>query len=233
MSLRMLDEIESQHSEQRMIGEDILKGLLSDALGHGDHDQLLDLTKELLDQWPRQRIRNSMEWWILAMLSQVGSDGRRFGFAATEISRKVALTARLSYYRTTSDYDVICRTVALSAFEEVNLPQVLKCLMEDGHMGHYAASRLGLAAFQQRNIEVLEHCVKRSRNMDPAKANIIDSKIELAQLECYYDILIGRTPNIENLIQLLRDTSTEFRERYYHTLNILLDLDDEPDLQVG
>jgi hypothetical protein len=229
----MPDDVDSQQAGQREIDEGILKGLLSDALQHGDHDQLLELTRELLDQWPRQRVRNSMEWWILAMLSQVGSDGRRFGFAATEISRKVALTARLSYYRTTSNYDVVCRTVALSAFEELSLPQVMKCLMVEGHMGHYAASRLGLAAFQQRNVEVLEHCVKRSRNFDAKKENIIDYKIELALLECYCDILKGSSPDIENLIQLLRDTSQEFRERYYHTVNTLLDLDDVSDLQVG
>lgn len=89
-----------------------------DALGRGDIDRVLELTNDLLDRWPRERIQDSSGWYLLALLSQVGFDTRRFGIAAKEISRKVALTARLSYYRTSCMEDVICRTVALSAFEE-------------------------------------------------------------------------------------------------------------------
>ena len=66
-----------------------------DALGRGDIDRVLELTNDLLDRWPRERIQDSSGWYLLALLSQVGFDTRRFGIAAKEISRKVALTARL------------------------------------------------------------------------------------------------------------------------------------------
>ena len=229
----MPDDDDSQQSEQIDIDDGMLQDLLTDALQHGDHDQLLTLTRDLLKQWPLQRIRNSREWRILAALSQVGSDGRRFGLAAVEISRKVALTARLSFYRTSNDYDMVCRTVALSAFEDLSEQQVLKCLMLDGPIGHYAASRLGNAAYRQRNVAILEHCIKRVRNCDEQMERMVDKRIELALLECYYSILTNQTPDTENLLRLWQETTGEYRERYFHTINTLLDPEDLLELQVG
>lgn len=197
-----------------------------DALGRGDIDRVLELTNDLLDRWPRERIQDSSGWYLLALLSQVGFDTRRFGIAAKEISRKVALTARLSYYRTSCMEDVICRTVALSAFEELVEEQVMRCLAVDGHWGHYSASRLGLAAFRQKKLDILKLCLARSRNFDCNSTSVVNVDLEVIQLENFVDILEGRPPNFERMLQLLRDSEQHIQVRYYHTLSQLLDPED-------
>lgn len=189
-------------------------------------DGLLELTKDLLSRWPRERIQDSNGWYILAVMSQVGFDTRRFGIAAKELSRKVALTARLSYYRTSCMEDVICRTVALSAFEDLVEEQVLRCLEVDGHWGHYAASRLGLAAFRQKKLDILKLCLTRSRNFEGTSTSVVNLDLEVIQLENFVDILEGRPPDFDHMIDLLRQSEPQIQVRYYHTLSQLLDPED-------
>ena len=200
--------------------------MLFEALGRGDIDRMLELAEDLLKRWPRERIQDSHGWYILAIMSQVGFDTRRFGIAAKELSRKVALTARLSYYRTSCMADVICRTVALSAFEDLVEEQVMRCLAVDGHWGHYSASRLGLAAFRQKKLDILKLCLARSRSFDGTSTSVVNVELEVTQLENFVAILEGRPPNFERMLQLLRDSEQHIQVRYYHTLNQILDPED-------
>ncbi|MEZ5338171.1 MAG: hypothetical protein R3F46_07865 [bacterium] len=210
--------------------ERLLRTLAYEAVGKGDMDTLLSLTKCKLETWPRERIKDSDGWYILAILSQVGSDSRRFGLAATEISRKVALTARLSYFNTTCMADVVCRTVALAAFEDLVQEHVVRCLEVEGHWGHYAAARLGLAAFRQKNIEILDLCLRRIRLHDESSSRTVDTGLEITQLECFMDILRGRQPRLDRLVDLLKQTDPSLRVRYYYTLSLLLDPEDLDEL---
>ncbi len=220
----------STREEPQRDQDAILQELLIGALQVGDLDQMLVLASDLLKAWPLQRIRNSAEWRILAALSQVGSDQRRLGLAASEISRKVALTARLSYFKTNSDYDIVCRTVSLSAFEEVSLDQVMRCLAVNGDISHYAAARLGLAGYRQKDPEIVALCIRRASRIKENMSNLADPHIELAFLTSCHNILLGRDPQLDKLVQLWRNTRVEFRERYYNSLCILIDPED---LQYG
>ena len=160
------------------------------------------------------------------MLSHIQADDRRFGLLASQIGKKVALTARRSFYQTSSVYDVICRTVALAAHEDITVPQALTCLKEDTHMGHYAASRLGHSAFLHGNVPVLALCLERSHRISAGLEEFADSRLELALLRCYLAILTRRSPDLDELVHLWHNTRPEFRNRYFHTICSLLDWED-------
>lgn len=192
----------------------------------GQCEQFLELAAVLLERWPRERIRNTNEWRILAMLSHMGCEGRLLGFTAAEISRKVALTARLSYYQTRNDFDVVYRTIALSSIEEIPIEHALHSLAQQGHLGHYASARLGHAAYVQGNMELIKLCIRRSMDTEGVPEDMVCLPLETLILKSYLAIMQHKDIPESDIVQLWKELSPGMRERYYNTLTQFLDPED-------